>query len=128
MRYLLDTHTLLWWLTNDPQLSEQAKALIADEGNTILVSAVSAWEISTKHRLGKLSVAREAIQRFNELIEADGFEHLHVTYLHALHAGAYPLDHRDPFDRMLAAQSALEVAPLISRDSAFGFFGTHVVW
>ncbi len=128
MKYLLDTHTLLWWLTNDPQLSHQAKALIADEGNTILVSAASAWEIATKHRLGKLSVASEAIRRFNELIEADGFEHLHVTYLHALHAGAYPLEHRDPFDRMLAAQSKLESAPLISRDPAFAFFGTRVLW
>lgn len=128
MRYLLDTHTLLWWLTNDPQLSPLAGTLIADEGNTILVSAASAWEIATKHRLGKRPVAGEAIQRFNELIEADGFEHLQMTYLHALRAGTYPPDHRDPFDRMLAAQSALESAPLISRDPAFAFFGTQVVW
>ncbi len=128
MRYLLDTHTFLWWLTNDPQLSLQAKALIADEGNIILVSAASAWEIATKHRLGKLPVAGEAIQRFNELVEADGFEHLQVTYLHALRAGGYPLDHRDPFDRVLAAQSSLESAPLISRDPAFAFFGTQLVW
>lgn len=64
----------------------------------------------------------------SKLIEADGFEHLHITYLHALRAGAYPLDHGDPFDQMLAAQSALESAPLISRDPTFAYFGTQVVW
>ena len=128
MRFLLDTHALLWWLTNDPQISPAARELIGNEANVILVSAASAWEIATKHRLGKLSVAEEVISRFNELVEADGFEHLPITYLHALKAGAYANDHRDPFDRMLAAQSALESAPLISRDPAFEAFGTKVIW
>lgn len=128
MRYLLDTHALLWWMTDDAQLSSRARELIADERNSILVSAASAWEIVTKHRLGKLPIAVAAIPRFNELVEADGFEHLPVTYLHALRAGSFPVEHRDPFDRMLAAQSALEAAPLISRDSVFAAFGTDVVW
>lgn len=128
MRFLLDTHTFLWWLTDDPRLSPSAREIIGNEANAILVSAASAWEIATKHRLGKLSIAKEAISRFNELIEADGFEHLPVTYLHALKAGGYAVDHRDPFDRMLAAQAALESAPLISRDPAFEAFGTKVVW
>lgn len=128
MRFLLDTHALLWWLTDDPKLSPRARETIANEANTILVSAASAWEIATKYRIGKLDVAADAVTRFNELIEADGFEHLPVTYLHALKAASYVLDHCDPFDRMLAAQSALESAPLISLDPAFEVFGTKVLW
>lgn len=128
MRFLLDTHTLLWWMTDDPQLSSPVRALIADERNDILVSAASAWEISTKHRLGKLPIGALAIPRFNELIAADGFEHLPVTFLHALRAGSFSHAHRDPFDRMLAAQSMLEGAPLVTRDPVFAAFGVEVVW
>jgi PIN domain nuclease of toxin-antitoxin system len=128
MRFLLDTHALLWWLTDDPKLSSRAKEVIADEANTILVSAASAWEVATKFRLGKLEIAAELVSRFNELIAADGFEHLPLDYLHALKAATYEVDHRDPFDRMLAAQSALESATLISCDPAFGLFGTKVLW
>jgi PIN domain nuclease of toxin-antitoxin system len=128
VRYLLDTHALLWWMTDDPQLSSRARELIADERNNILVSAASAWEIATKFRLGKLPIAEAAIPRFNELVEADGFEHLPVSYLHALRAAGFSVEHRDPFDRMLAAQSALEAAPLITRDPVFTAFGTDVVW
>ncbi|WP_126446849.1 type II toxin-antitoxin system VapC family toxin [Sulfuricystis multivorans] len=128
MKFLLDTHALLWWMTDDAQLSVRARETIADERNMILVSAASAWEIATKHRLGKLPIAEVAIPRFNELVEADGFEHLPVTYLHALRAGSFCIEHRDPFDRMLAAQSALEAAPLITRDPVFAAFGVEIVW
>lgn len=128
MKLLLDTHALLWWWTDDPQLSPTARALIADEGNIVLVSAASAWEIATKHRLGKLPEAGEAIPRFNELVAADGFEHLPINYLHGLKAGAYAVEHRDPFDRVLAAQAELESAQLVTRDPAFAQFGTRVVW
>ncbi len=128
MIYLLDTHALLWWWTNDPALSAKAKALIEDTSNTLLISAASAWEIATKHRLGKLPVAEQAIARYNELILADGFQHLPITHLHALRAARYDAEHRDPFDRMLAAQSELETVPLITRDGLFSHFGTQVVW
>lgn len=128
MRFLLDTHALLWWLTDDPKLSSRAKEAIADEANAILVSAASAWEISTKFRLGKLGLAADAVSRFDELIAADGFEHLPVTYLHALKAAGFELERRDPFDRMLAAQSTLESAALITCDAAFEAFGTNVHW
>lgn len=128
MRYLLDTHTLLWWRTDDPQLSSVARTLIQDETSTILVSAASAWEIATKHRLGKLSLADDAINRFNELIELDAFEHLPVNYLHALRAAGLTVAHRDPFDRMLAAQSELEAAPLITCDAAFAEFRLQTRW
>lgn len=128
MRYLLDTHALLWWWTNDAQLSATARTCIQDEANIILVSAASAWEIATKFRLGKLSVGAEAVARFNELVQLDAFQHLPVSYLHALRSGTLPVDHRDPFDRMLAAQSELEGVPLISCDAVFSGFPVRVVW
>jgi PIN domain nuclease of toxin-antitoxin system len=128
MRYLLDTHALLWWFTDDPRLSQIARDAIADEANTILVSAASAWEISTKHRLGKLNEAADAVRRFDELVVADGFQHLPVSHFHGLKAGGYGVPHRDPFDRMLAAQSELEGVPLLTCDPAFAAFGTRTVW
>ena len=128
MRLLLDTHALLWWWTDDPQLSSNAREAIADEGNTVLVSAASVWEISTKLRLGKLAIAGPALKQFQALIEADGFEHLPITWQHSRLAGSYRQEHRDPFDRMLAAQSELENARLVSCDAAFGAFGTDVLW
>jgi len=128
MKVLLDTHTLLWWWTDAPQLSSTARELIRDEANQILVSAASAWEISTKYRLGKLAIGREAVERFDELVRLDGFGHLPVSYLHALKAGAMASEHRDPFDRMLAAQSLLEGVPLVTLDTVFSEFKVAVVW
>ena len=128
MKLLLDTHALLWWFTDAPELSGKAREAIADERNRILVSAASAWELATKHRLGKLEQAAEALFRFNELVAADGFEHLPVSYLHAIKAGSYQSEHRDPFDRMLAAQSGIEAATLVTCDAAFQGFGVEVLW
>lgn len=118
MKLLLDTHALLWWWTNDAQLSTAARDAIADGSNEILVSAASAWEIGTKFRLGKLPLAREAVTRYQELISADGFAHLPMTHFHALRAAAFASEHRDPFDRMIAAQAHCESATVITRDVA----------
>jgi len=128
MRLLLDTHTLLWWWTNSPELSPRVRELIQDESNEVLVSAASAWEIATKHRLGKLEMGREAVARFDELVNLDGFSHLPVNYLHALHAGSMNGKHRDPFDRMLAAQSLLEGIPLLSRYRVFESMKVPIIW
>lgn len=114
--------------TDDKQLSVVARAAIANERNTVLVSAASVWEIATKHRLGKLPIAATALKRFTSLIEEDGFEHLSITWQHSILAGGYTQDHRDPFDRILAAQSAIERAKLVTCDGAFGSFGTDVLW
>ena len=81
--------------------------MIADSGNRVFVSAASAWEIATKQRLGKLLGVPDAASRYAELVAADGFEHLPITHLHSLSTGGYSAAHRDPFDRMLAAQSGL---------------------
>ncbi len=128
MKALLDTHALLWWWTDDPLLSATARSFIQNQDNTILVSAASAWEIATKHRLGKLESAAEAVSRFHELATLDAFEHLPVTSLHALRAGTLEVDHRDPFDRMLAAQCELEGVPLITCDAAFAGFRVRTMW
>lgn len=128
MRLLLDTHAFLWWVTDDPRLSDRAREAISDDGNPVFVSAASAWEMATKHRLGKLGAAERAVERFDELVAADGFAHLAVNYLHALKAGRYVVEHRDPFDRMLAAQSELEGLRLVTCDPAFIAFTTRTLW
>lgn len=128
MNILLDTHALLWWFTNDKRLSSTARDVISDDANAVFVSAASAWEIATKQRLGKLEEVPEATARFAELVAADGFTHMAVSYLHSIRAGSYPVAHRDPFDRMLAAQSELESLALLTRDPAFELFGNKVLW
>ena len=128
MRLLLDTHALLWWFTDDARLSARARNLIADPRNDIFVSAASAWEIATKFRLGKLPGLDDAVSRYAELLVADGFLTWPVTHAHALRAGSYPSDHRDPFDRMLAAQSELDRLRLVTTDQAFAQFGVETVW
>ncbi len=128
MRLLLDTHALLWWWKDDKRLSRRAAAAIADEANTVLVSAASAWEIATKHRIGKLPGAEQAIGQFNDLIVADGFIHLAITYQHALKAGGFDNAHRDPFDRMLAAQAIIEGATLVTDDAAMKQLRAKCFW
>lgn len=128
MRLLLDTHVLLWWWTDDQRLSDAVKQAVLDEANEIWVSAASAWEIATKQRLGKLTGVPGASQRFGELVAADGFLHLPMSYLHCLRAGTYTHAHRDPFDRMLAAQSELEAMVLVTRDRVFESFASRTLW
>jgi len=128
MKLLLDTHALLWWFTDDPRLSQRAREALQDETNEIFVSAASAWEIATKQRLGKLIGLPDPAGHFAALVDADGFQHLSVSFRHSLRAGGYDVPHRDPFDRMLAAQSEIESLPLVTRDAAFVSFGTRVFW
>lgn len=128
MRFLLDTHALLWWLFDDPRLSGTVREIVADPGNQLLVSSASAWEISTKHRLGKLPAVGQLARDISGWVVRAGFGELPVTIPHAQRAGSWPQAHRDPFDRMLAAQSALEELPLISQDPALAAFGIRLVW
>jgi PIN domain nuclease of toxin-antitoxin system len=129
VRLLLDTHALLWWFTDDERLSYRAREAIGDEANDVFVSAASAWEISTKCRLGKLDDAAGAVSRFDELVAADGFEHLPMRHYHALKAGGYAQGHADPFDRMLAAQCELENLELVTRDRVFSeLFHLKTLW
>jgi PIN domain nuclease of toxin-antitoxin system len=128
MRLLLDTHALLWWWTDDARLSAAVRLAIGDEANEVFVSAASAWEVATKHRLGKLTDVPQAAQRFVELMDADGFIPLAIEHRHALRAGAYAYDHRDPFDRMLSAQSEVENLTLVTCDPALAIFPCKRLW
>jgi PIN domain nuclease of toxin-antitoxin system len=128
VKLLLDTHTLLWWWKNDSRLSKKALNAIKSDANVVLVSAVSAWEIATKHRIGKLAGVEYAITNFAELIAADNFAHLPITYQHALTAGTFAAEHRDPFDRMLAAQAIIEDATLVTDDAAISEFRAKTLW
>jgi PIN domain nuclease of toxin-antitoxin system len=113
MKYLLDTHTLLWWLDDNPTLSRKARQVISSEKNIICVSAVNAWEIAIKKSLGKL----EAPDNLEEVIELNNFIHLPISIAHALDIGKLPNHHDDPFDRLLIAQAKLEKLTLITRDA-----------
>lgn len=126
--YLLDTHTLLWWLFGAPQLSKRSRALIADRANTILVSSASVWEIATKHRLGRLPDAAALLDDASGWIAKAGFVELPISVAHAQRAGAFDGEHRDPFDRMIAAQSLVGGVPVIGKDAAIDAFGAARVW
>jgi PIN domain nuclease of toxin-antitoxin system len=128
MRVLLDTHVLLWWLFDDLGLSASARTLIADPGNAVLVSSASAWEIATKHRLGKLPEAEEAVENLPRLLREARIESMPITVEHALAAGALPGPHRDPFDRMLIAQSRIENLPVVTADPVFAQYSVPVLW
>lgn len=128
MRLLLDTHALLWWLAGDARrLSRRARAAIADEGNVVHVSAASAWEISTKQRLGKLD-AGVLVGRFTGTIADQAFVPLPISLDHAERAGSLPGTHRDPFDRMLIAQAQAENLVLVSNETVFDAFGIQRRW
>lgn len=128
MRLLLDTHAFLWWLADDPDLSARAKAAIADPANAVHVSAATAWEITTKHRLGKLPGAALVAADVAAQIAAENFDQLAISVAHAQHAGTLPGPHRDPFDRMLIAQALLEGLVLVSIEAAFDIYGIQRLW
>lgn len=122
MRLLLDTNALLWWLV-DKGLTDQAREAIADPGNLVAVSAVSAWEISIKKALGKLS----APDNLEHQIQAAGFTPLPVTITHGIAAGQLPRHHDDPFDRMLIAQAAAEGLTIVTRDKRFSDYNVALL-
>lgn len=128
MRLLLDTHALLWWLDGDAQLSDSARSAIGCIDNDVYVSAASAWEIATKVRIGKLPGAVEVAERLGAIVAEQAFLTLPITLAHARHAGLLPGDHRDPFDRMLIAQSLLEGFILVSNETLFDLFGVERLW
>ena len=116
---LLDTHALLWWLVDDTRLAPNARAAIADPARTVHVSAASMWEIATKNRLGKLGEASAFLVDPVAILAREGFAPLPVSLPHAVLAGGLVVDHRDPFDRMLIAQSLLDDLTLVSDEARF---------
>ena len=128
LRLLLDTHAFLWWLDGDRRLSRRARLLVGDERNEIFVSAASAWEITTKARLGKLPGAADVAADVPGAVASQNFLPLAISLGHAQAAGRLGGAHRDPFDRMLAAQSLIEGMPLVTNDAAFQSFSVPAVW
>jgi PIN domain nuclease of toxin-antitoxin system len=128
MRLLLDTHTFVWAVTTPDELSGHVRELIENPSNELFVSAASAWEISTKHRLGKFPQAEAIIRGFSFAIERLRSNELSISVEHALTAGDFDQPHRDPFDRMLAAQAVVEGATLITRDAALAQFPINIEW
>ena len=128
MRALLDTHALLWWLSDDPALSDPARKFISVTKNAVVVSAASAWEIATKVRLGKLPSGADLAADFAGYLEREGFELLSISSDHAIRAGLLPGPHKDPFDRMLVAQAQAENLPIISNDLIFESYRVRRIW
>jgi PIN domain nuclease of toxin-antitoxin system len=128
VRLLLDTHAFLWWLDGDPRLRAKTRRIIGDEENIVFVSAATAWEISTKARIGKLPGALEVAADIAGSIARQRFTALDITVLHAQRAGRLPGVHRDPFDRMLAAQAQAEDLPIVSNDSVFDDYNVSRIW
>ena len=127
MTILLDSHTFAWWLLDDKRLSAAAFAVIKRDPD-VFISAVVAWEISGKVRIGKWPEVQMLSDRFFETVAHYGCKTLPITLEHAHLAGSLPGHHRDPFDRMLAAQAILEDLPLVTADPAFRGFDVRVLW
>lgn len=126
--YLLDTHTLLWWLFDDPGLSKHAKNAITSPDSRIFVSSVSGWEISIKHHIGKMPHVGHLVKELPLYIRRERFEILPISFEHAMAAGALDSKHKDPFDRMLIAQTRLEELILISNDKVFKKYKIPLLW
>lgn len=126
--FLLDTHVLLWWMFEAELLSYHSMEIIADGSIDVFVSAVSAMEVATKFRKGKLPGAASLAGKFVEVTAAEGFRHLDVTPAQADLAGSFVAPHNDPWDRLLAAQAQLERLTLVSSDDKMSSFGIKTYW
>ncbi|WP_309619384.1 type II toxin-antitoxin system VapC family toxin [Salinibacterium sp.] len=129
MRYLLDTHTFLWLVSEPGRIPGSTLDLLGGRSHELLVSAVGAFELSTKYRLGKLPEAQRALLTYGDLVARLGAVELPISRHPGLVAGELAWDHRDPFDRLLAAQGLTESLTLVSADPAFATLGgLQTVW
>lgn len=128
MRLLLDTHALLWWWQGNPRLSRTARDAIAREAAETYVSAATAWELATKVRIGKLPEARRLAEGFVEGLTEQGIFMMPITVAHGHRAGWLEGPHKDPFDRMLAAQALMEDCAVVTNDEKIARFGVRTIW
>ena len=128
MRLLLDTHALLWWTLDHPRLSRPAYRAVADTASLVHVSTVSAFELTTKHRLGKLAIAEPLLADLSGYLVEQGFATLSLDMASAQLAGRLPGPHRDPFDRLLVAQAITGDLALVSNEATFDVYGVRRLW
>jgi PIN domain nuclease of toxin-antitoxin system len=128
MRVLLDTHAFLWWIDDAPSLSKKARAAISSPGNECLLSLASCWEMAIKVSLGKLRLPG-AIERFiPEQLATNAIRQLTIDFRHVAKVATLPFHHRDPFDRLLAAQAIEEECAIVSADPVFRKYGVKRIW
>jgi len=125
---LLDTHIFLWFVFAELQLNAYARGLIEDEANVKLLSMASVWEMAVKHGIGKLPLTQPLDQFLAEQIERNGFHLLPIEWDHLIRVSSLPMHHRDPFDRLLIAQSLTENMAVVSADKAFDAYSVTRLW
>jgi PIN domain nuclease of toxin-antitoxin system len=128
MALLLDTHAFLWWVDGSPRLSKRARAAIGRPGERCVVSLGSCWEMAIKVSLGRLKLPAQLDRFVAEHTAASGFQPLAITLPHAARVATLPFHHRDPFDRLLAAQALEESLAIVSADRIFSRYGVKRVW
>lgn len=128
MRLLLDTHSFIWFFEGDSRLPLNARQLIADEDNNLLLSIASIWEMAIKTSIGKLTLSKSFERAINEHVLLSDIDVLGITVPHTFAVARMALHHRDPFDRIIIAQSLVEAIPLISGDPAFDQYGVTRIW
>jgi PIN domain nuclease of toxin-antitoxin system len=128
MKILLDKHTFLWWITNDPKLSLKANEVIREGNNELFFSAASGWEIAIKAQLKRIRLPDHPVTFILEQLRINGIRNLPIQMSHALHVYNLPDHHRDPFDRILVAQSQLEGFPILTADPFFSLYEIEVIW
>jgi PIN domain nuclease of toxin-antitoxin system len=128
LKLLLDTHVLLWWLDDDPRLSSRCRDAIADPQSAILVSVATVWEIAIKAGLGQLDMPPDLGRYLHSQIHRNSFDVLPVGFAHAVAVRDLPWHHKDPFDRLLIAQSRTEQIPIASADAVLASYEVELVW
>jgi PIN domain nuclease of toxin-antitoxin system len=128
MKLLLDAHTFLWWITDNPRLSGRAREIISDGDNELFLSAATGWEIAIKFQIGRLKLPGEPIRFILEQMRINAIQSLPIQMSHALHVSTLPQHHRDPFDRLLIATAQLEGLPILSSDHQLANYQVEVIW
>jgi PIN domain nuclease of toxin-antitoxin system len=128
VRFLVDTHAILWWLRDDLRLSRAARTIVGDGANELLWSVASSWEIAVKLSTGKLDLDRPLHRLFADLVSEQGMVVLPIGHEHCARVAELPLHHRDPFDRMLVAQAQQERVPILTADPKLAAYDVEIVW